>query len=246
VRLDDRVVTRSDEAQVERIRRVVAHVNERTRAAGRPTGAVAVVAVTKTLPPTAVLAAYAAGLRDVGENYVQEARDKRRACDADVTWHLIGTLQRNKAGAAARTFDRVHSLDDAAVALALDAAAERAGRFLPALIQVDAGDHPAGRGVRPADLQAMVATVGRLRRLVLDGLMCIASPGCSEAETRATFRRLRSLRDEAAAASGLELPHLSMGMSDDYPIAIDEGATFVRLGRTLFGARGERSWRETE
>lgn len=231
--------------EVERIRRVVADVAERAQAAGRSPEDITIVAVTKTLPPSAAMRARAAGLRDVGESYVQEARDKRAAVGADLTWHLIGTLQRNKVNAAARIFDRIQSIDDAGVALALDLAAERLGRRLAVLVQVDTGRHPAGRGVRPEALAAMARTVASFRHLVLDGLMCIARPDRPADEIRAAFRALRTLRDDVGRAVGLELPHLSMGMSDDYPIAIEEGATMLRLGRSLFGARGEAPWRET-
>jgi hypothetical protein len=230
--------------QVERILRVVDDVGARARAADRSPAGITIVAVTKTLPPGAVEQVRAAGLRDVGENYVQEARDKRAAVRGDVTWHLIGTLQRNKVNAAVRVFDRIHSIDDAGVALALDVAAERLGRRLPVLLQVDTARHPAGRGVRPDALPKMVRTVASFRHLALDGLMCMAPPGRSDDEIRAAFRALRDLREDVGAAAGLELPHLSMGMSDDYPIAIDEGATMLRLGRSLFGARGQAPWRE--
>lgn len=227
-----------------RIRGVVEDVAGRARAAGRRAAEVTIVAVTKTLPPEAVERVSAAGLRDVGENYVQEARAKRAVAGAQVAWHLIGSLQRNKAAAAVRVFDRIHSVDDPTLAVALDAAAARLGRRLPVLLQVDTAGHPAGRGVPPDGLLGLARTVASLRHLALDGLMCLAVPDGVETEIRAAFRLLRRLRDEAAATLGLELPHLSMGMSDDYPIAIEEGATMLRLGRALFGMRGEGPWRE--
>jgi len=214
------------------------------RSAGRSLAEVTVVAVTKTLPPTVVEMARAAGVRDVGENYVQEARDKRAASDADVAWHLIGPLQRNKVNTAVRVFDRIHSLDDVGIARALDRAAGRIERRLPVLLQVDTARHPAGRGVRPERLLELASIVGDCRHLVLDGLMCLAPPAAPENEIRDAFRALRLLRDDVGVAIGLELPHLSMGMSDDYPMAIDEGATMLRLGRLLFGARGAAPWRE--
>lgn len=229
-----------------RICEVLADVAARVRASGRDPAAVTVVAVTKTLSPRAVAWARAAGLHDVGENYVQEARDKRAACGDGMTWHLIGTLQRNKASAAARVFDRIHSLGNAEMARALDAAADREGRSLPVLVQVDTAGHPAGHGVQPHDLLALVRAVRELRHLALDGLMCLAPPDAPTSTVRGAFASLRELRDDTARATGLELPHLSMGMSDDYPIAIEEGATMLRLGRALFGARGEAPWREAK
>jgi pyridoxal phosphate enzyme (YggS family) len=232
------------DSQVDRIRAVVADVAARARAAGRSPDEITIVAVTKTLPPAAAEAALAAGLRDMGESYVQEARDKRSVVSGAATWHLIGPLQRNKVNAAVRVFDRVHSIADVGVARALDAAVARRGPRLPVLLQVDVAGHPAGHGVRPDDAPAMARTVGALSHLALDGLMCLGLPDASSEEIRRAFRALRGLRDDLGAATGLELPHLSMGMSDDYTIAIEEGATMLRLGRVLFGARGPAPWRE--
>jgi len=229
----------------EAIRRVVDDVAEQARAAGRSPESVTIVAVTKTLPPAAVEAAWSAGLRHVGENYVQEARDKRRSSRAPMTWHMIGTLQRNKVRAAARIFDCVQSLEDQSVAEALDDAAHATGKRLSVLLQVDVGEHPAGRGIRPELVRETVRAVASCRALDLDGFMCLAPPRRPASEIRIAFRRLRELRDDARAAVGLELPHLSMGMTDDYAIAIEEGSTMLRLGRALFGARGTVPWRET-
>ncbi|HLK12517.1 MAG TPA: YggS family pyridoxal phosphate-dependent enzyme [Candidatus Binatia bacterium] len=211
---------------------------------GRDPSAVRIVAVTKTFPPAVVAAALAAGLEDVGENYVQEARAKRRAVGPGGTWHLIGGLQRNKVRAAVATFERVHTLDSPALAAALAAEAGRAGRRMPVLLQVNVTGEPSRRGVRPEEVAGLAEAVLALPALALDGLMAIPPPVAEVAHRRSHFRRLRELRDRARDRLGVELPHLSMGMSDDFVIAIEEGATMLRLGRALFGPRGPGAWRE--
>ena len=201
-----------------------------------------IVAVTKTLPPAAVSAALAAGLEDIGENYVQEARAKRDALGAGGTWHLIGGLQRNKARLAVATFDHVATVDSEAVARALSTEADRAGRRLAVSIQVNATADPRKRGLPPDDAHLLAETILGLGGLDLRGLMTIGPMGPAE-RSRPCFRLLRELRDAIGRRLGVELPHLCMGMSDDFPVAVEEGATLLRLGRALFGDRGPGSWR---
>lgn len=227
-----------------RIAGVRAVIAEAARGAGRAPQDVRIVAVSKTLPPAAVVAAVDAGLVDVGENYVQEAARKRLAVDRPATWHLIGGLQRNKVAAAVRTFDWVHTLDSSRVALALDAAAGSAGRRIPVLIQVDAAGAAGQRGAAPEQVRELAEVICGLSALALQGLMTIAPAGGSADEIRSHFRQVRLLRDEVAKRLGIELPHLSMGMSGDFSLAVAEGATLVRLGRVLFGPREPRSWQE--
>lgn len=227
-----------------RIAAVRAVISEHALRAGRDPDAVRIVAVTKTLPPGAVRAVLAAGLRDVGENYVQEARAKHEAVPAGATWHLIGGLQQNKVRAAVAVFDRVHTVDSERLADALDRAAAAAGRRLPVLLQVNVAGAAGQRGVVPDGVPALAAHVARLRSLALDGLMTIAPANAPETVLRGHFRALRGLRDDVQRALGVELPHLSMGMSDDFSLAVEEGATLVRLGRALFGPRGPGNWRE--
>jgi pyridoxal phosphate enzyme (YggS family) len=234
----------SGAALADRVAAVRETIVAAARVAGRDPSTVRVVAVTKTFPPAVVVAALAAGLEDVGENYVQEARAKRRAVGPGGTWHLIGGLQRNKARAAVATFDRVHTVDSVALADALAAEAVRAGRRLPVLLQVNVTGEPARRGVGPEALLGLAGAVLALPALRLDGLMTIPPPEIEPERRRLHFRRLRELRDHVQNRLGVELPHLSMGMSDDFAIAIEEGATMVRLGRALFGPRGPGSWRE--
>jgi hypothetical protein len=189
-----------------------------------------------------VRAALAVGLDDIGENYVQEARGKRDALGTGGIWHLIGSLQRNKARLAVVTFDHVETVDSGAVARTLALEAGRAGRRLPVSIQVNASADPRKRGLRPEDAAALAETILGLSELDLRGLMTIGPMGPA-AQSRPCFRLLRELRDAVGARLGVELPHLCMGMSDDFPVAVEEGATLLRLGRALFGDRGPGSWR---
>jgi len=238
-------------AVAERLAGVLAAVAAAAHAAGRDPAGVRIVAVTKTAPPDAVLAALDAGLADIGESYVQEARAKRRAVAArradPGTWHLVGGLQRNKVRAAVEVFDRVHSVDSAALAAALAAAVRGAprwtGRRLPVLIQVNVAGERTKRGVAPDAVPALGAEVLRHAELALDGFMTIAPLGAAGEGARRHFRALREVRERAEERLGVELPHLSMGMSDDFPVAVEEGATLLRLGRVLFGARGSGAWR---
>ncbi len=231
-------------ALADRVAAVRETIAAAARRAGRDPSTVRIVAVTKTFPPAVVTAALAAGLEDVGENYVQEARAKRRAVGPGGTWHLIGGLQRNKVRAAVATFDWMHTVDSATLARALAAEAARAGRRLPVLLQVNVTGEPSRRGVQPEALAALAREILALPALRLEGLMAIPPPNLEGEGRRLSFRSLRELRERTQDRLGVELPHLSMGMSDDFATAIEEGATLVRLGRVLFGPRGPGSWRE--
>ena len=215
-------------------------VLEAARRVGRDAAAIRIIAVTKTFPPAAVQAALNAGIEDIGENYVQEARAKRAAADGDTVWHLIGGLQRNKVRAAVATFDWIHTVDAAPLAVELDAEAARSGRRLAVLIQVNVAGETQKRGVAPEGVEMLAGEVLRMAGLRLEGLMAVPPAGAS----RTHFQTLRQVRERAATRLGVELPHLSMGMSDDFAVAVEEGATMLRLGRALFGPRGRRPWRE--
>jgi len=206
--------------------------------AGRDPAAIRIVAVTKTFPAAAVVAALAAGVTDIGENYVQEAAAKRRTVPDGGRWHLIGGLQRNKVRAALAVFDCVQTVDRPELAGALAAEAASAGRRLSVLVQVNVGGEKQKRGVAPDGVERLVAEVTRHPSLALEGLMTVPPAPRNPGDSRPFFRMLRELRDGAQARLGVELPHLSMGMSDDFSIAVEEGATLIRLGRALFGARG--------
>lgn len=197
------------------------------RRAGRDPASVTLVAVTKTKPLEDLLAAYEAGVRHFGENRVQEAEAKFPHLPADAVRHLIGPIQSNKANRAARVADAVHAVDSADIARRLARAAASEGRRLAVWVEVNTGGEETKAGVAPADVPALVAAVRALPELDLRGLMAIPPPG----DTRPHFALLRGL------AEGLGLAGLSMGMSDDFEAAIEEGATVVRVGTALFGSR---------
>ena len=196
---------------------------------------VRIVGVTKTHGPDAVRAAVAAGLRDVGENRVQEALQKQEAAgDLTVEWHLIGTLQRNKARSAVGRFSLIHSVDRIDLARELD----RRGSGAPqdVLVQVNCSDEFQKGGVAPAELPALLDELRQFGSVRVRGLMTMSALTEDQTEQRRAFTLLRELRD-ASERQGHTLPELSMGMSGDYPIAVEEGATMIRLGTVLFGER---------
>lgn len=217
----------------------LAHVREVVARAQRDGGwshRVRIVAVTKTHGPDAVRAAAAAGLDAVGENTVQEALGKQDECsDVAVDWHLVGTLQRNKARRVVGRFALIHSIDRADLAAELDRRTPD-GTTQQVLVQVNCSAEPQKGGVMPDTLAMLLDAMRPLRRLRVRGLMTMAAFDATEADQRRTFAQLRSLRD-AMATEGHDLPELSMGMSDDYPAAVREGATLLRLGTVLFGRR---------
>jgi hypothetical protein len=217
----------------------LALVRERVRhhqAIGGWTHPVRIVAVTKTHGPEAVRAAVAAGLEDVGENRVQEAVAKQdQLTDIAVCWHLIGSLQRNKVRHALGRFALIHSVDRLELAAELDRRME-VGRRQAVLVEVNCSGEPAKSGVEPPMLPALLDAIARLPGLELRGLMTMAALTEHEATQRAAFEMLRILRERMQTA-GHSLPELSMGMSGDYPVAVEEGATMVRLGTLLFGER---------
>ena len=218
-----------------RLEIVRARIATAARHAGRNPSSIRLVLASKTQPSAAIRAASQAGARDFGENYVQEAIAKRAEL-ADLTeirWHLIGHLQTNKARAAASAFALIHSIDSVRLAEAL-------GRAQPsprvrALIEVNLGAEASKSGVAPDGVAALVDAVRD--KIEIEGLMTIPPPAAGAATTRPYFARLREMRDRLAVQSGLALSELSMGMTDDFEIAIEEGATIVRVGRAVFGER---------
>ena len=213
---------------------------------------VTLVAISKTFPASAIRAAWEAGVRHFGENRVQEWESKRGdVADLPATWHLVGHLQSNKARRAAGLFHSVDSVDSLDLARRLDAAANEgpdpSARKLRVLLEVRLAPEETKSGVEPPELDALARGILLLPRLELAGLMCIPPPAEDPEQSRPYFRRLRELRDSLrsaiaatpAAPAGREpiLPVLSMGMSHDFEVAIEEGATEVRVGTVLFGAR---------
>jgi len=226
-------------AEFERARaRVVENIRSAADRVGRDPDGVRLVAVSKTVPATRVRAAVAAGLTLLGENRVQEAAAKapfvQGAC-----WHLVGPLQSNKARRAVELFDVVQSVDSRAIADRLDriAAELRPGDPLPVLLQVNVDDDPAKAGFAPSELADTVGELLDLPHLRIDGLMTIGRLVTDAEEARPTFAALRELSARLRAVDVRLGPELSMGMTDDYVVAVDEGATIVRVGRALFGER---------
>ncbi|HEY0004713.1 MAG TPA: YggS family pyridoxal phosphate-dependent enzyme [Pyrinomonadaceae bacterium] len=230
---------------LEELRARVLRVGERIKAAAmrswRSPQEVTLIAVSKTHTPEAVRRAIAAGVRDFGENRVQEADAKiQEVGRQSARWHLIGHLQTNKARRAVALFDMIHSLDSIALACRLDRLCEEEGRSeLPVLVQVDLGLETTKSGIPEEDLPELVQALKACERLRLAGLMTLPPFFEDAKRARPYFRRLRELRDrlheqqEFGAAAG----ELSMGMSHDFEIAVEEGATMVRVGTAIFGAR---------
>jgi pyridoxal phosphate enzyme (YggS family) len=205
---------------------------------GRPASDVILVAVTKTVPAESVRAAVERGLTDLGENRVQEAQAKIPVVGRErVRWHLIGHLQSNKAGRAIELFDRIHGVDDAGLAQALSRRAGAAARTMPVLIEVNVSGEPSKFGVAPEALGPLIEQVAPLPGLRLDGLMTVGAWVSRPEDARPGFARLRALRDESERRIGRGLPELSMGMSGDFEVAVEEGSTMVRVGTALFGPR---------
>ena len=226
---------------VERIEHVRQRMRNAAQRVNRSAEDVTLVAVSKTHPAEAIAAAIDAGSTDFGENRVQEAEQKIPVVGRSAAkWHLIGHLQSNKARRAVELFDVIHSLDSSALALRLNRICEDLHReFLPVLIQVDLGHEATKTGADEASLRDLVAALRQCARLQLIGLMTLP-PFFDEPETvRPYFRRLRELRDELQAANVFanRRGELSMGMTHDFEIAIEEGATMVRVGTAIFGER---------
>lgn len=199
--------------------------------AGRDAARVTLVAVTKTHAASVVADAYAAGLQDFGENRVQEALPKIATLSAHgmrPRWHLIGHLQTNKVPAAIEAFDILHGIDSERLA---EAISRRATRPVTVLLEVNVAGEQAKHGVAPTDAPAIAARIDGMPNLRLAGLMTVAPRADDPEDVRPVFRRLRELRD------AIGLRELSMGMTDDYEVAVEEGATMVRIGRALFGPR---------
>jgi pyridoxal phosphate enzyme (YggS family) len=214
------------------------------RNASRGAESVELLAVTKTLPAEAADFVARVGLRSVGENRVQEGVEKRSQAAAPaqaLRWELIGHLQSNKAKLAAQHFDRVQSVDSEKLLTHLDRAAADAGKILPVLLQINAGNDPAKFGAEIVDAPRLLEVALSKTKLRVDGLMTIAPLGKNAGDTadfaRLTFSNLRNLRDELAKRFGVDLRELSMGMTGDLEIAIAEGSTLVRVGTALFGSR---------
>ncbi|MEO7359705.1 MAG: YggS family pyridoxal phosphate-dependent enzyme [Gemmatimonadaceae bacterium] len=220
------------------VRGRVAEVRDRIEAArvnSADAQEVTLIAVTKTHGADAVVAAYNAGVLDVGENKVQEASTKMELVEVPVRWHLIGHLQRNKAKDAVR-FDLVHSMDSERLALALNDAAQSAQRVQDVLVQVNVSEEDSKSGVGVGDVASFAGMLHQCSHLRVTGVMTMAPFGATESVLRSVFSGARAVREQLRA-EGHPAAALSMGMSDDFEVAVQEGATLVRLGTVLFGQR---------
>jgi PLP dependent protein len=218
----------------DRLARVRGRISDALRQAGREPGSVRLVLATKTQPPASLAVAFAAGACDFGENYVQEAVSKRSAlAQLDIRWHLIGHLQTNKVRAAVEIFDLIQTLDSLRLAAALFRV--RPSPPIPVLAEINLAGEISKNGLAPGRAEALINSVRE--QVDVQGLMTIPPVSASLAEARPSFRQLRELRDRLAGTTGLPLPELSMGMTDDFEAAILEGATIVRVGRAVFGER---------
>ena len=224
-------------ALFDRVAYVKGTIAEACKRANRSPAEVKLVAVTKTVPTDIIEQAYGAGLRVFGENRVQEAQPKIGKLPADIEWHFIGHLQSNKAKVCAGLFDMIHSVDSVRLGKRL-AARAAAGHAIRMLLQVNLTGKASQSGFAPEEVGAAVAALAGESGVALEGLMTIAPQVTDREAVRPWFRQLADLhRELAAAAAGHPWHHLSMGMTEDYPIAIEEGATLVRVGRALFGER---------
>jgi pyridoxal phosphate enzyme (YggS family) len=231
------------------IKENVAQVRERIAAAcrrgGRVPDDVKLLAISKTCPPESIRAAYEAGLRDFGENRVQEAAAKRPGLsDLSITWHLVGHLQTNKAKAARELFHWVHSVDSFRLAQKLDQATASAGGRLLVLLEVNLGGEESKAGVGESEVIQLAEQIGQLATLEVRGLMVIPPFFDDPEQVRPYFRRLRELAQEIDAKNiaNVSMRELSMGMSHDFEVAIEEGATIIRVGTSIFGRRSQAEW----
>jgi PLP dependent protein len=230
-----------DRLLLERIKNVFRKISSAAIRSGRNPFDVKLVAVTKTVPVERIKAAADLGLRFFGENRVQEAQEKTAFCSAqcsdfNIEWHMIGHLQKNKAKTAVQLFDLIHSLDSPGLAELLNKHAEKAGKIQRVLLEVKLSSEDTKHGVEKENLMSLIEIVSGMKNLKLEGLMTVPPFSENPETVRPYFRNLRYLCDEAEK-KGFKLPELSMGMTNDYEIAILEGATIVRIGTGIFGER---------
>ncbi len=223
-----------NETFLARLEQVEQRIAAACKKAGRPRDSVRLLAVSKTKPPEAVREAADCGLRLFGENRVQEAQSKIPMCPNGLEWHLIGHLQTNKAKIAAQYFQMVHSVDSLKLLQALES---HAGTTLPVLLQVNVSGESAKFGMKPDEVACVIEAANQMQKVEVHGLMTMPPFSPDPEKTRVHFSALRQLRDHLQDETGTPLPELSMGMSHDLEVAIQEGSTWVRIGTDLFGGR---------
>jgi pyridoxal phosphate enzyme (YggS family) len=222
----------------------LAEIQQRIHAAcarcGRDTASVMLLAVSKTHPPETIEAMVEAGQIFFGENKIQEAKAKIPLCPSKARWHFIGHLQSNKVRDAVELFEMIQGVDSLAIALEINRRAEQAGKTVPLLLEVNVAGEASKFGYAPEKLLAELKTLDALPRIEIHGLMAIPPFSPIAEKSRPYFQRLRELKLQCEEILGVPLPQLSMGMSGDFEIAIEEGATIVRVGTALFGERMSR------
>ncbi len=216
---------------------VRARIEAACQRAGRDPASVALLAVTKTQPPEVVSEAARLGLTLFGENKVQEAKAKIPLCPGRLRWHMIGHLQTNKCRDAVELFEMVQGVDSFRVAEELNKRADQASRTLPILLEVNLAGEASKFGYKPEQALSDLKALNDLPRLEVHGLMTIPPWAPVPERARPVFRKLRELKEQCEQLLGAPLPHLSMGMTGDFEVAIEEGATIVRIGTALFGER---------
>ena len=224
-------------SNIEKIRDRIAAACSRS---GRATEGVTLLAVTKTQPPDLVNEAAALGLSLFGENKVQEAKNKIPLCSGKLSWHMIGHLQSNKAREAVSLFSMIQSVDSLHLADELNKRADQASKTIPILLEVNIVGEASKFGYKPEQLLRELGALNDLSRLEVHGLMTVPPWTPMPERVRPVFRKLRELRTECEQILGAPLPHLSMGMTGDFEVAIEEGATIVRIGTALFGERPKK------
>ena len=220
-------------------RKIIDRISEAAQRAGRNPREIKLLAAAKSQSVELVQVAIAAGVRLIGENYVQEAESKRQVISDTVEWHMIGHLQRNKVKAALNTFELIQSLDSMALALELDKEGRRNGKTVRTLIEVNLGDEASKSGIGQDEVAELLKRVGDLSHVRVEGFMAVPPFKEKPEEIRPYFRALKDLQVELQCLEipNVNLSQLSMGMTHDYPIAVEEGATIVRIGTALFGPR---------
>ena len=220
-------------------RMILDRIHEAAVRVGRNAKNITLLAAAKSQSVELVQAAIAAGVRLVGENYVQEAEEKRKSISEPVEWHMIGHLQRNKAKAAIKIFDLIQTLDSVALALELDKVGKNQGKIVRTFIEVNLGDETSKSGVGPHDVAKLLKRAGDLSHVRVEGLMAVPPFKEKPEEIRPYFCVLKDLQVELQCLKmpNVSLNELSMGMTHDYPVAVEEGATIVRIGTALFGPR---------
>jgi len=220
-------------------RNILIRINETAKKCGRKAQDIKLLGAAKAQNVEAIRAAIAAGVTLIGENYVQEAKDKRQRISQSVEWHMIGHLQRNKTKAAVEIFDVVESLDNLGLARELDKEAGKVGKTVRVFIEVNLGGEKSKSGIAKDEVAALLKEAAKLSHLRVEGLMTVPPFHENPEEVRPYFRELRELREKLNELHlpNTDLKELSMGMTHDYSVAIEEGATVVRIGTALFGPR---------